>query len=127
MNRSLSALKMGDEDVTLTEQHADYKCDECDETFEKPILATIASSGGEEKYYACPRCLSKVEVAKHERKEEKSESFVALENIRKAVAKQEASSGKCSYSLGYLRKHPKDKPFPDECLTCDKMIECMAR
>jgi hypothetical protein len=40
------------------------------------------------------------------------------------VAKRE-DSVKCTHFLGYLKKRSKEAPIPDECLTCDKMIECM--
>jgi len=127
MSRSLGSLKMGDEECTSRDEHASFKCDECDGTFEKPLLATVSLGRSVEKYFACPRCLSKVEVAKHERKEERRESSAGLDDARKVAVKSEESGVKCKYSPGYLRKHPKDKPFPDECLTCDKMIECMTR
>jgi len=31
---------------------------------------------------------------------------------------------KCKHQLGYLRTLPKDTPIPDECLSCDRVIEC---
>ncbi len=30
----------------------------------------------------------------------------------------------CRYRFGYLRTLPKNAPIPDECLSCDKIIEC---
>jgi hypothetical protein len=30
----------------------------------------------------------------------------------------------CRYKFGYLRTLPKDASIPDECLSCDKIIEC---
>lgn len=35
-----------------------------------------------------------------------------------------ASAQGCQYQLGYLRTLAKDAPIPDECLSCDKIIEC---
>lgn len=46
-----------------------------------------------------------------------------------AVRKKEESESdevKCGHFLGYLKKRPKNTPIPDECLTCSKMIECLA-
>ena len=31
---------------------------------------------------------------------------------------------RCQHQLGYLRTLPKDTPIPDECLSCDRVIEC---
>lgn len=30
----------------------------------------------------------------------------------------------CRYQFGYLRTLPMDAPIPDECLSCDRIIEC---
>jgi hypothetical protein len=30
----------------------------------------------------------------------------------------------CKYRLGYLRTLPKNAPIPDECYSCDKIIDC---
>jgi hypothetical protein len=39
--------------------------------------------------------------------------------------KAEAVAG-CAHSLGYLKRRPKNTPIPEECLICNKMIDCMA-
>ena len=43
---------------------------------------------------------------------------IAQQSLR-TVAVQE-----CKYRFGYLRTLPKDASIPDECLSCDKIIEC---
>jgi len=40
------------------------------------------------------------------------------ENLRREASQQ------CRYQLGYLRTLPKDASIPDECLSCNKIIEC---
>lgn len=42
-----------------------------------------------------------------------------IQESLKAEAVQE-----CKYRFGYLRTLPKDASIPDECLSCDKIIEC---
>jgi len=32
----------------------------------------------------------------------------------------------CKFELGYLKKLPKNKPIPDECCGCPKILECIA-
>ncbi len=32
----------------------------------------------------------------------------------------------CTHFAGYLKNRPKNTPVPDECLTCNEMINCMA-
>jgi hypothetical protein len=128
MERSLNPVKLGDES-DLVGGHGGHKCGGCHDEFERPLLATVSSCGSVQKYYACPRCLSKVEDARHEGHEERirEKSSVSLEAVKKAFEAKQSDEVKCRHSLGYLKKRGKDMPIPDECLTCDKMIECLIR
>jgi len=45
------------------------------------------------------------------------------ERIIQESLKTEAAQ-ECKYRLGYLRTLPKDASIPDECLSCDRIIEC---
>jgi DNA-directed RNA polymerase subunit RPC12/RpoP len=123
MEKNLSALRVGYEDLGL----GGYRCNWCHETFQRPLLAADSSGGRVHVYYACPRCLSKVDVKERRRSEEKAESHTShaiVEKNRKVV--DERAGASCKHFLGYLRKRPKNTPIPDECLTCERMIECLA-
>jgi hypothetical protein len=37
---------------------------------------------------------------------------------------QKSSSSECNHQLGYLATFPPDASFPEECLSCDKIMEC---
>jgi hypothetical protein len=63
---------------------------------------------------------------KHHEHEESKETSVSTEKIKKVAVAKHEDEAKCTHFLGYLKKRGKDTPFPDECLTCDKMIECLA-
>jgi hypothetical protein len=39
---------------------------------------------------------------------------------------EETSTQKCSHEFGYLKKRPKGASIPDECLVCQKMIQCLS-
>jgi DNA-directed RNA polymerase subunit RPC12/RpoP len=104
------------------ENPANYKCDECGEDFLKPLLTTLSSSGHSQIYYACPRCLTKVNVVTHQHEEQHEEH---RNEPRKPTTLEEEF--KCQHFFGYLKKRPKDMPVPDACLTCDKMVECLVR
>jgi len=97
-------------------------CGECGEVFEKPVLATVNSNGFSRTYYACPRCLTKVKEPTPPKTESKSETFIVTQ---KSDKRQEAE-GKCPHFFGFLKKRPKNMPIPDECLTCNRMIDCLA-
>jgi len=126
MQKSPSSLKVEDENYSFSENQISFRCNGCNGAFQKPILATVSSSGSVQTYYACPHCLSKISDVKQHKSEESKETSISMENVKKvAVAKRE-DDVKCTHFLGYLKKRPKEAPFPDECLTCDKMIECLA-
>jgi hypothetical protein len=57
-------------------------------------------------------------------KDKEEKGPVLTVESRKLKAEQEAA-GKCGHFFGYLNKHQKNMPFPDECLTCARMVECM--
>jgi DNA-directed RNA polymerase subunit RPC12/RpoP len=126
MEKSLSQLKLGDENYDFGENQTLFRCNGCKGTFQKPILATDSSLGQVQKYYACPRCLAKVTEVKSRKSEESKETSTPKKDMKKAVAKHE-DNVECEHFLGYLGKRPKDMAIPDECLTCDRMIQCLIR
>ncbi|MGQ9551976.1 MAG: hypothetical protein ACUVUE_06060 [Candidatus Bathycorpusculaceae bacterium] len=121
MEKSASPLRLDDGQNLAGSQC--FRCEECGEEFQAPILATVSSGSTAEEYYACPRCLSKMNNA--EKCEGKMEGK-RRENTNdvNGIEKPEESTV-CSHELGYLKRRPRDMPIPEECLVCDKMIECL--
>ncbi len=107
------------------EEHVqgDYKCDECGENFQNPLLTTISSDSHSQMYYACPRCLTRVNLPQAHKSEENAaptkELGISKPSIEKAAG--------CQHFFGFLGKRQKDTPIPDDCLTCSKMVECLVR
>lgn len=100
-----------------------YSCNECGETFERPLLVTNLSETPSEEYYGCPRCLSKLNGFDKHPKETKKPSSIPVKD-QKTV--EEPSPPGCPHYFGYLKNRPKGTPIPDECLTCKKIVECLA-
>jgi hypothetical protein len=63
---------------------------------------------------------------KHHKSEGGEETSISMEKVKKVVVAKHEDNVKCKHFLGYLKKRPKDMSFPDECLTCNKMIECLS-
>ena len=123
MEKNVSLSEFDDENYSI-ENATSFKCSECGEEFRKPILATVSSNVGVQKYFACPRCLTKVSSIKSQKDKEAKKTRPLTKETKKAVAKIEEGIP-CNHSLGYLKKRPKNTPIPEECLTCNKMIECL--
>jgi len=115
--KSLELSTLHQEDRSFERNSVDFVCNECGGTFQKPILATVSCNGRVQVYHACPRCMARIN-------EERKDITISREDVKKPLSKSE-NNVKCKHFLGYLKKRPKDMPFPDECLTCDKMIECL--
>jgi DNA-directed RNA polymerase subunit RPC12/RpoP len=148
MEHSRSVLKLETTTETEVQQNSvHYMCIRCGKQFTKPIFAVNNSPGVAEAYYACPACLSKVEIKKEEKKTEPEEEktveiqteqepemepeTTASEPQEEQEVKAEAKPASdnpstCAHHLGYLKNRPKNTPVPEECFTCIKMLDCMA-
>ncbi len=124
MEKSLYSIKL---DGESKENQPFFRCNECKGTFQKPLATTFSSRGYVQKYNACPRCLSKVTIVRQHEGDEEKETL-PIGNFEKAKSqKRNEENAICKHFVGYLKTRPKDMSIPDECLTCDKMIECLLR
>lgn len=55
----------------------------------------------------------------------KSVPTVSVETENPEFSRNNQSSG-CPHRFGYLKEHPKHTPIPNECLTCTRIMECLA-
>jgi len=57
-------VRKGDDEITLTSKSTSLACPnpQCKKTISKPILLTNLSEKPAESYYACPRCLIKLDL-----------------------------------------------------------------
>jgi DNA-directed RNA polymerase subunit RPC12/RpoP len=123
MQTNTEPIRPDEQEQRSEEGEDSFKCDECGGTFQKPLWATDSSKGNVEEYYACPRCMTKVDYRKAQPSTAK-ESEILVEEHEKASEKPKDDLV-CNHFLGYMKKRAKDVPIPDECLTCSRMIECM--
>ncbi|MGD8565883.1 MAG: hypothetical protein PVF96_06005 [Candidatus Bathyarchaeota archaeon] len=121
MQKNLELFERFEQPDSFGEIVLDSVCNECGGAFHKPVLATVASGGQVQTYYACPRCM--VQVSKEREEESPVEKVYASSSPPSAPASEGDSD--CMKFLGYLKSRPKSTPVPDECLTCSKMIECL--
>jgi len=92
-----------------------YLCTQCSHPFSHPLVLTNNSGGSPETYYACPYCLSKIDVNEKElveafREERKTTGF--LENPRKNL--------ECFEEAVW-----KNIAIPDECFECVNLLPCV--
>ena len=114
----------------------------CGRAFAAPVRLTDFSHRPRlETYFACPYCFSKLNDAETadvngfngEMKLLPSGGYEMLEqggvkSLKRGESKKPngaEAAVNCHHGLGYLKTRSKDDAFPDSCLTCPRILQCM--
>jgi len=110
---------------------------ECGRVFADPIIVENLTSENESSYSACPYCLTEIVMEKNsEVKEERRtlkkkraiiEKAKALPPKLKSAEQLSLKENKCPYHFGYLSQRSKKEEIPEECMTCEKIVQCMLK
>jgi len=102
----------------------------CERTFASPITVQNLTQSDRAPYYACPYCLTEIgETSENQLKTNGTRRSEPEQSKTRSVETEpahEPSSQKCAYNFGYLSKRLKEEKIPDECMVCEKLIDCMA-
>lgn len=109
---------------------------ECARVFANPIIVQDLSSKNRTSYPACPHCLTEIAAEKdrglgveEERQTQKTTSASPIKTIPQLkevkLPEQPITIHKCPHHLGYLRQRSKNENIPEECMTCEKLLQCM--
>jgi len=91
----------------------------CGKSFDKPTVLTDKSTIPRQTYYACPFCMSKIDILVDEMK------IVGVRSVEYPTVLD--SPAKCVHYFGFLNAIPKDVPIPDDCLVCPKVLQCSVK
>jgi hypothetical protein len=114
---------------TPTEQY--YACPHClikldtDAENEEDIIEESASSPP--LHPSLERVLDAISARPQKEREDIEEVPVKSSKEEGKGPKGEEGPKGCSHHFGYLANRPKDAPFPQECLTCQKIVDCMLK
>jgi len=115
---------------------------ECGRAFVNPIIVQDLSSKNKGSYHACPYCLTEVFIEKTKseyekpkqkkkrtRIEEKKTPPVKVKPTKPAQPTEQPflKEQKCPHHFGYLSQRSKKEKIPDECMTCEKIVQCMLK
>ena len=89
----------------------------CEKKFDNPTVITDTSVIPRQNHYACPYCMSKLEIATL------NEKIVSVKPTEYPMVFD--SPAKCAHFSGLL--HPGDMSTQDECLICPKVLQCEKR
>lgn len=102
----------------------------CRKTFTHPLKAVNVAISPK-PYDACPYCLSEISrkavapVVTVQSKEDQPE--LKKQSTQKEADHAANTSPECKNFLGFLGQRPPKSPIPDECLTCQVIVQCMLR
>jgi hypothetical protein len=91
----------------------------CEKSFSKPTVVTDASVIPRETHYACPHCMSKLEIQTHDMK------IVGIKAMEYPTVFD--SPAKCAHFNGGLGGSFPSGAMLDDCLVCPKAMQCNAR
>jgi hypothetical protein len=108
----------------------------CGKVFTNPLKAENFGSKNAEAYYACPYCLTEIAIERTsadveekkelEVKEVRSEEPTA-HSVDKEPAQPHSTVQRCSQYFGYLGKRSSKEKIPEECMTCERIVQCMLK
>jgi hypothetical protein len=109
----------------------------CGKVFTVPIKVENLCSRNAKVYSACPFCLTEitldeVSTVAEEKKEvgmEESESKSDEEERPEVKVPDESLSEVhgCAHHLGYLSQRSPKESIPEECMVCEKIVQCMLK
>ncbi|MEM2148012.1 MAG: hypothetical protein QXJ94_05360 [Candidatus Bathyarchaeia archaeon] len=130
------------------EDHAEnqgdaYTCQNplCRKTFASPIKVENVSSKPHVTYEACPYCLTQIVVEETVPvpKEQKTtpakgkiEAQIETEQLEKIKKPEQQLNDAdetegCKHYFGYLSKRSTKEGTPEECMLCEKVVQCMLK
>ncbi len=75
----------------------------------------------------CPYCLTIVTEPNLENNGKPEKEQIESVVNREKPSKNKEKSIACHYHLGYLGEREKKEQFPDECMVCTQIVECMLK
>ena len=101
----------------------------CGKTFTNTIKVENMKSNT--VYEACPYCLTEITVEKlasmGKRKVLKEKGKTKKEKPKDVQTVPVAEEKKCKHYFGYLSKRSAKKEIPDECIVCERIVQCMLK
>ena len=108
----------------------------CGKVFANPIKAKNLASKEVEPYNACPYCLTEIVIeekasaeVENEPEPETKEIKINEPNIATIEEKstQAPKANKCAHHFGYLSQRSSKEKIPEECMTCENIVQCMLK
>lgn len=91
----------------------------CEKHFDKPTVITDTSVIPRQTHYACPYCMSKLDITTQNNK------IISIKPTEYPTVFD--SPAKCAHFSGLLHAPPESMLTLEECLVCPKVLQCTIR
>jgi hypothetical protein len=106
----------------------------CKKNFAAPLRAINLQQNAADPFYACPHCLTiiRTEQTSKPDKQVYEELFqkekLEIEQIQNEETVNDKSNklSVCEHYRGFLSERSSKEKFPDDCLVCKDIVECMS-
>ena len=103
----------------------------CSLVFSKPIKIINLRAADTRPYDACPRCFTEIAVEgkpTHTKEElDVEEAKVEIKPESHGEKVEQEPTVKCAYHFGYLSERSRHEKIPDDCVTCEHIVDCMLK
>jgi hypothetical protein len=111
----------------------------CRKVFTRPLKADAQGSTRNKPYDACPYCLTEVVMVSSDPEPDglrdlpkpATERFVETPPENDSPVEKQSqiadNAATCKHSFGYLSKRTGNEGIPDECMTCENIVQCMLK
>lgn len=109
----------------------------CGKVFNNPIIVQDLHSKNSSSYYACPYCLTEIMIEKtlevEEGKQKPKAKRTKIKQAKthpietKSTQQLSPEIHKCPHHFGYLSQRSKNESIPEECMICEKIVQCMLK
>lgn len=100
---------------------------ECGKVFSDPIIVQDLSLKNRSSYSACPYCLTEIVIEKNIIKKSKVKMEKKHSAKAKLIPQATSETHGCPYHFGFLSQRSKKDKIPEECMTCEKIVQCMLK
>lgn len=115
-----------------------FRCSnlECGKVFSNPIIVQDLNSKSRSSYYACPYCLTEIVMEEGSSFKGKGKDTVKKSKVKmtkkrpvktKLIQQPTSEVHDCPHFFGYLSQRSKKDKIPEECMTCEKIVQCMLK
>ncbi len=99
----------------------------CAKILAMPLSTLNIQQSSKETYNACPHCLTEITVYENKKEGPPEATSAEVVPTQEAPGKNQDKAIFSKHYLGYLSDKEKREQFPEECMFCGEILQCMLK